>query len=312
MMQDLANYRATVSEPLWSSYRGYRMASVPPPASGISVIEALNILESFPLPELSWGSAATIHLLAEANKIVATDRRLVGGGPDWTTPTAGLASKAYAVERAYLIDMNHALNAQSMPDGNPYPHESTETTRFSVVDAAGNAVSNTYTLSASYGAHVVAPGTGFLLNDSMSNLAWGATGDDRKAKRPVPDKRIGSTITPLIVFRDDKPWLVTGTPGGGYIIATIVQLISNIIDHGLNVAEAAQRPRINQNGGDAPLELEEGLLPELVLVLALQSKGHVVRRSNTMGGIQSIMLDGALMLGSADTRRPDALAAGVR
>lgn len=308
--QDLADYRAIVSAPIWSSYRGQKIAYMPPTASGVSVAQAMNILEQFPVREGKWGSVANLHLLSETMKIVSTDRRLVGGGPDWTTPTAGLASKAYAAERAKLIKPNSSLGAKTLPDGNPYPFESKDTTHYSVADAAGNAVSNTYTLSASYGAHVVAPGTGVLLNNSLGNLAWGARGASGKATLPVPGKRVGSTITPIIVFKDEKPWLVTGTPGGGYIIATMVQVLSNVIDHQLNVAEAAQRPRINQGGGDAALELEEGFSPDIVPLL--EAKGHKVRPSNTMGSTQSIMVDGGLFYGAADTRRPDALAVGVR
>ena len=305
--KDLADYRAVVTAPIWSSYRGNRIAYMPPTASGVSVAQAMNILETFPVTANKWGSVANIHLLAETMKLVSADRRLIGGGPDWQTPARGLTSKAYAAERAKLIKPDASLGAKDVPDGNPYPFESKDTTHYSVADAAGNAVSNTYTLSASYGAHVVAPGTGVLLNNSLGNLAWGRDG---KATKPVPGKRVGSTITPIIVFKDSKPWLVTGTPGGGYIIATMVQMLSNVIDHGLNVAEAGQRPRINQGGGDAALELEEGYSPDIVPLL--EAKGHRVRPSNTMGSTQSIMVDGERFLGAADTRRPDALAIGVK
>ncbi|MBN8813274.1 MULTISPECIES: gamma-glutamyltransferase [unclassified Sphingomonas] len=308
--KDLADYQPVISEPIWSSYRGMPIAYMPPTASGVSVAEAMNILERFPVREQRWGSVANLHLLAETLKIVWSDRRLVGGGPDWRTPAKGLASKEYAAERAKLIRADGALDARTLPDGNPYPYESKDTTHFSVVDAAGNAVSNTYTLSASYGAHVVAPGTGILLNNSLGNLAWGRRGEEWKATQPVPGKRVGSTITPMIVFKGDKPWLVTGTPGGGYIIATMVQMLSNVIDHRLNVAEAAERPRINQSGGDGPLELEEGFSPDIIPLL--EAKGHKVRASNTMGSVQSIMVEGDRFLGSADTRRPDAAAIGAK
>ncbi|MFS2110237.1 gamma-glutamyltransferase [Sphingomonas sp. Sphisp140] len=307
---DLAAYQPVISEPIWSSYRGMPIAYMPPTASGVSVAEAMNILERFPVREQRWGSVANLHLLAETLKIVWSDRKLIGGGPDWRTPAKGLASKEYAAERAKLIQPATSLDAKTLPDGNPYPWESKDTTHFSVVDAAGNAVSNTYTLSASYGAHVVAPGTGILLNNSLGNLAWGRSGSDSKATQPVPGKRVGSTITPMIVFRDDKPWLVTGTPGGGYIIATMVQMLSNVIDHRLNVAEAAERPRINQSGGDGPIELEEGFSPDIIPLL--EAKGHKVRSSNTMGSVQSIMVEGDKFLGSADTRRPDAAAVGAK
>ena len=308
--KDLADYQPVISEPIWSSYRGMPIAYMPPTASGVSVAEAMNILERFPVREQRWGSVANLHLLAETLKIVWSDRKLIGGGPEWRTPAKGLASKEYAAERAKLIQTGSSLDAKTLPDGNPYPWESKDTTHFSVVDAAGNAVSNTYTLSASYGAHVVAPGTGILLNNSLGNLAWGRSGSDSKATQPVPGKRVGSTITPMIVFRDDKPWLVTGTPGGGYIIATMVQMLSNVIDHRLNVAEAAERPRINQSGGDGPIELEEGFSPDIIPLL--EAKGHKVRSSNTMGSVQSIMVEGDKFLGSADTRRPDAAAVGAK
>jgi gamma-glutamyltranspeptidase / glutathione hydrolase len=309
---DLSGYRAIVSTPIWSSYRGKRIAYMPPTASGVSVAEAMNILETFPVGAQKWGSVANLHLLSETMKIVSADRRLVGGGPDWRTPALGLASKGYATQRAKLIRPDRSLGKDDVPDGNPYPFESRDTTHFSVADAAGNAVSNTYTLSASYGAHVVAPGTGILLNNSLGNLAWGRRGAaaDSRATLPVPGKRVGSTITPIIVFDNDRPWLVTGTPGGGYIIATMVQLLSNVMDHGLNVSEAAERPRINQGGGDAALELEEGFSPDIVPLL--EAKGHKVRRSNTMGSIQSIMVEGDRFLGAADTRRPDAAAVPVK
>lgn len=306
---DLADYRPIVSNAIVSSYRGLPIAYMPPTASGISVAEAMNILETFKVREQGWGSVANLHLLSETMKIVSADRRLVGGGPDWKTPALGLTSKRYAAERATLIRPDASLGATSLPDGNPYPYESQDTTHFSIADTAGNAVSNTYTLSASYGAHVVAPGTGILLNNSLGNLAWGHRSEEGKATLPVPGKRVGSTITPLIVFKDGKPWLVTGTPGGGYIIATMVQMLSNVIDHRLNVAEAAERPRINQAGGDAPLELEEGFSPDIVPLLV--AKGHKVRPSNTMGSVQSIMIERSTFLGSADTRRPDAAAVGV-
>lgn len=308
--QDLRDYRPIVTAPIWSSYRGNVIAYMPPTASGITVAEAMNILEQFPLKEMKWGSVEALHTLAEAIKIASSDRRLVGGGPDWVTPAKGLTSKEYATERAKLIKRDAVLDAKSLPDGNPYPFESKDTTHFSVADANGNAVSNTYTLSASYGAHVVAPGTGVLLNNSLGNLAWGSNGDDRRATQPVPGKRVGSTITPLIVFRNEKPWIVTGTPGGGYIIATMVQLLSNVIDFNLNIAEAAQRPRINQGGAGSALELEDGFSPDIIPLL--EKRGHTIKPSMTMGSTQSIMIDGERFMGAADTRRPDALAQSVR
>lgn len=309
--QDLADYRAEVSEPIWSSYRGHRIAYMPPTASGVSVAEALNILERYPLREMGWGSVDSLHLIAETMKIVSADRRMIGGGPQWRTPAAGLASKEFAAARSALIAMDRSLGVDDIPVGDPYPYESQDTTHYSVADAYGNVVSNTFTLSNSYGAHVAPPGTGILLNNSMDNFSWGRTDDWAVANLPAPGKRLGSTITPMIVFgEDDEPWLVTGTPGGGYIIATMVQLLINVIDHDLNIAEAAMRPRINQGTAARPLELEGGFSPEIQRLL--QARGHETRPSATMGSTQSIMIEGDRFLGAADTRRPDALAQGVR
>ncbi|MET4684873.1 gamma-glutamyltransferase [Brevundimonas faecalis] len=306
-LADMAAYRADVTAPIWSSYRGNRIAYMPPTASGVSVAEALNLLEHFDLKAMGWGSVDGLHLISEAMKITSSDRRLIGGAPQWDTPARGLASKEFAAERVRLIAMDRSLKAADIPEGNPYPYESQDTTHFSVADAHGNAVSNTYTLSNSYGAHVAPVGTGILLNNHLDNFSWG-TRDEPNS--PAPGKRLGSTITPMIVFKDDKPWLVTGTPGGGYIIATMVQLVSNVVDHNLNVAEAAMRPRLNQGGGDSPLELEGGFSPDVERLL--RERGHTVRPSMTMGSTQSIMVEGDRFLGAADTRRPDALALGVR
>lgn len=308
---DMADYRVAVGEPLWSDYRGYRIAHMPPTASGVSVAEALNILELWPLRDMGWGSVDSLHLLAETLKVVAADRRLMGGGPQWRTPSTGLASKAFARERAALIRQDRVLGEGDVPVGDPYPHESRDTTHFSVADAAGNVVSNTLTLSNSYGAHVAPPGTGILLNNSLDNFTWGSVDDRFPANHPAPGKRVRSTISPMIVFgRDDKPWLVTGTPGGSYIVPTMIQLVVNVIDHDLNIAEAAMRPRINQGSAGQPLEFEAGHSRDIERLL--EARGHSVRPSATMGSTQSIMIDGDRFLGAADTRRPDALALGVR
>ncbi len=308
--RDLAEYRADVTAPIWSSYRDHRIAYMPPTASGVSVAEGLNLLEHFNLREMRWGSVDSLHVIAEAMKIVTSDRRLIGGAPQWQTPAIGLASKEFAAERVKLIKMDSSLTAETLPNGDPYPFESQNTTHYSVADAHGNAVSNTYTLSNSYGAHVAPVGTGILLNNSLDNFAWGSTDDAAKANFPAPGKRLGSTITPMIVFDDEKPWLVTGTPGAAYIIPTMVQLVVNVIDHRLNIAEAAMRPRIQQTSASTPLEMEGGFSPEIEKLL--EARGHTVRPSMTMGSTQSIMIEGDRFLGAADTRRPDALALGVR
>jgi gamma-glutamyltranspeptidase/glutathione hydrolase len=309
-LEDLAGYRANVLEPIWSDYRGLKIAYMPPTSAASSVAEVMNILEQFPMQSYGWGGVQSMHVLAEALKIGTVDRRYSGGGPQWKTPATGLASKAFAKERAKLISMDKSLDAASLPPLDPRPYESPDTTHYSVADKFGNVVTNTYTLSSSYGAHVVAPGTGFLLNNSLANFDWG--GRDRSlGNKPEPGKRAQSTISPILVFKDDKPWLATGTPGGGTIVSTMVQVLVNVIDHGLNISEAVQRPRISQGGPDAPIQLEESIPEDLVA--GLKAKGHVVQRSQIIGSTQSIMIgpDG-VFYGAADTRRPDAEAVGVR
>jgi gamma-glutamyltranspeptidase/glutathione hydrolase len=309
-LNDLAAYKANVKAPIWSSYRGYQIAYMPPTSAASSVAEAMNILEQFPVEKLGAGNVATMHLLAETLKIVNVDRRYAGGTPQWHTPAKGLANKDFAKQRAGLISMDRSLDSKTLPALDPNPFDSPDTTHFSIVDKDGDVVSNTFTLTASYGAHVVAPGTGFLLNNSLGNFDWGQP-PHSQGNRIEPGKRAQSTISPIIIFKDGKPWVAAGTPGGGTIIGSMVQMISNLIDFHLNVAEAAERPRIYQAGVDGALEVEESIPQDQVA--GLEAKGHKVRRSQIIGSIQSIMIgpDGVLY-GAADTRRPDAEAVPVR
>lgn len=309
-MADLAAYKANVKPPIWSSYRGYKIAYMPPTSAASSVAEAMNILEQFPVASYGQGGVNEMHLVSEALKIVTVDRRYSGGTPQWHTPANGLASKDFAKERAKLISTETSLDGKTLPKLDPIPYDSPNTTQYTVADKYGNVVSNTYTLSDSFGAHVVAPGTGFLLNNSMGNFDWGAS-PQSLGNRIEPGKRAQSTISPLIVFKDGKPWVATGTPGGGTIVATMVQMLVNIIDYKLNIAEAAERPRIYQVGADGPLQLEESIPEDLVA--GLKAKGHKVQRSQIIGSTQSIMIgpDG-LFYGAADTRRPDAEAVPAR
>ena len=301
-LKDLASYRPNVLQPVWSSYRGYRIAYMPPTSAASSVAEAMNILEQFPLASYPQGTVGSMHLIAEALKIANVDRRYSGGGPQWHTPATGIASKPFAKERAKLISMDHSLDENNLPPLDPTPYESPDTTHFSIVDKDGDVVSNTFTLTASYGADVAAPGTGFLLNNSLGNFDWNKP-PRSLGNKIEPGKRAQSTISPVIVFSNDKPWLVTGSPGGGTIIGTLVQMLVNVIDYHLNVEEAAERPRIFQAGVSGPLELEESISQDLVPLL--EQKGHKIQRSEIIGSTQSIMLgaDG-LLYGAADTRRP--------
>lgn len=307
-LEDLAAYRAHVLEPVWSSYRGLKIAYMPPTSAASSVAEAMNIIEHFPMASYGQGTVNEMHLVAEALKIVTVDRRYSGGGPQWHTPATGIASKAFADERAKLISMDKSLDGKTLPKLDPTPYEGRDTTQFTIADKDGNVVSNTYTLTDSFGAHVVAPGTGFLLNNSLGNFDWGRA-QSSLGNKIEPGKRAQSTISPIIVFRDGKPWLATGTPGGGTILGTMVQMLINVIDFKLNVAEAAERPRIYQAGADGPLEIEDSISQDLVA--GLEAKGHKVQRSQIIGSTQSIMMQGGLFYGAADTRRPNSQAVPV-
>ncbi|HEX7947931.1 MAG TPA: gamma-glutamyltransferase [Phenylobacterium sp.] len=308
-LADLAAYRANVKDPIWSSYRGLKIAYMPPTSAASSVAEAMNIIEQFPMATYGQGTVNSMHLISETMKIVTVDRRYSGGTPQWHTPAGGMASKAFAKERARLISMDSSLDGKTLPKLDPTPYEGRDTTQFTVADKYGNVVSNTYTLTDSFGAHVVAPGTGFLLNNSLGNFDWNNP-PTSLGNKIEPGKRAQSTISPIIVFKDGKPWLATGTPGGGTILGTMVQMLTNVIDFKLNVAEAAERPRIYQAGADGPIQLEEAISQDLVA--GLQAKGHKVERSQIIGSTQSIMIADGLFYGAADTRRPDAGVAPVR
>ncbi|MFT4248115.1 MAG: gamma-glutamyltransferase [Pseudomonas sp.] len=305
--EDLAGYRAIESEPLWSSYRGVRLALVPPSGSGATLAAILNILEHFPLADYGPGSARATHLIAEATRLAVVDRAgHLGGFPHHRTPARELASKAYAAERAALIRPDTIIPAAQLQAGDPYRHEGKDTTHYTVVDADGNVVANTYTLGANFGASVVPAGTGILLNNSLSNYEWN---DRASPSAPAGGKRVISPITPFIAFQGERPWLAAGAPGGGYIIPAIAQFIVNVVDHRLNIAEATARPRINASA-DGTIHYEQAFSPDTLALLA--GYGHPLQPSITQTSIQSIEIraDGRTY-GAADTRRPDSTVVGA-
>ncbi|HMQ12252.1 MAG TPA: gamma-glutamyltransferase, partial [Candidatus Competibacter phosphatis] len=294
-LDDLKNYRSLVRAPVRGNYRGYEIVSMPPPSSGgTHLIQILNILETWPLGELGHNSAATIHRMAEAMKLAYADRSEYLGDPDFTkVPVAGLISKAYAKELAASIDPNRAKPATEIKPGQPQRHESEQTTHYSVVDRDGNAVAVTYTLNFGYGSGIVAAGTGILLNNEMDDFAakpgvpnaYGLIGGDANAVGP--GKRPLSSMTPTLVFRNGQLLLVTGSPGGSRIITTVLQILLNVIDHGMNIAEATVAPRVHHQWLPDELRVEEGLSPDTVRLL--EAWGHKVVVKDTMGDTQSIV-----------------------
>jgi gamma-glutamyltranspeptidase / glutathione hydrolase len=315
--QDLANYRAVEREPVHGTYRGYTIVSMPPPSSGgTHIIEILNILEGFPIAAQGLNSAASLHEFAEAEKLAYADRAAYLGDPDFVKiPLAGLTSKAYAEHLRSLIAPNRARPAADIRPGEPQRYESDQTTHFSIVDESGNAVANTYTLNLPYGSGLVADGTGVLLNDELDDFAaqpgaanvYGLLGG--AANAPGPMKRPLSSMSPTLVFKDGKLVMATGSPGGSTIISTVVQIILNVIDHGLNVAEAENAPRAHDQLWPDELRIERGISPDTIRLL--EAMGHKVVVRDAMGSANTILRspDGELE-GASDLRQRGTLAVG--
>ena len=313
---DLKNYRAIERPAVRGSYRGYDIASMPPPSSGgVHLIEMLNILEGFPLRDTGPESAATLHLMIEAMKPAYADRAVFLGDPaSIQIPVAGLTSKRYAAELRKAIDLEHARPAQNVRAGNPAPYEGDNTTHFSVVDAEGNAVANTYTLNFFYGLGLVADGTGILLNNELDDFAakpgapnaFGLVGGDANA--PGPGKRPLSSMSPTIVTRDGRVFLVTGTHGGSRIITTVLQVILNVVDHQMNIAEAIAAPRIHHQWLPDQVDAERGLSPDTMRLL--EARGHKIVVGRTFGSANSILVTPDGITGAADPRQRGTLAEG--
>ena len=315
-LDDLKSYRAVERPAVRGSYRGHDIASMPPPSSGgVHLVQILNILEGFSLRDLGAGSAATLHLMIEAMKPAYADRAEYLGDPDVVTvPVAGLTSKRYAAEQRLAIDPERARPAQSVRAGNPAAHEGDNTTHFSVVDTQGNAVANTTTLNFFYGLGLVADGTGILLNNELDDFAakpdapnaFGLVGGNANA--PGPNKRPLSSMAPTIVFRDGRVFLVTGTHGGSRIITTVLQVILNVIEHDMNIAEAVAAPRIHHQWLPDEVVAERGLSPDTLRLL--QARGHRIVVGRTFGSANSIMVTPEGLAGAADPRQRGTLAEG--
>ena len=315
--QDLANYRAVEREPVRGTYRGYTIVSMPPPSSGgAHIIEILNILEGFPIAAQGLNSAASLHEIAEAEKLAYADRAAYLGDPDFVKiPLAGLTSKPYAEHLRALIAPDRARPAADIRPGEPQAYESDQTTHFSIVDAEGNAVANTYTLNLPYGSGLVADGTGVLLNDELDDFAakpgaanvYGLLGGDANA--PGSMRRPLSSMSPTFVLKDGRLVMATGSPGGSTIISTVLQIILNVIDHGLNVAEAENAPRAHDQLWPDELRIERGMSPDTVRLL--EAMGHNVVIRNAMGSANTIVRapDGELE-GASDLRQRGTLAIG--
>ncbi|MFB2705984.1 gamma-glutamyltransferase [Marinobacter shengliensis] len=316
-LNDLKAYQPAIRQPVHGKYRGYDIYSMSPPSSGgTHIIQILNILEGFPISDMGHNSAATIHHMAEAMKLAYADRAEYLGDTDFVdVPLNGLTSKAYAAELRKGINPKKARPASDIKPGQPAAFESPETTHFSVVDRWGNAVSNTYTINFSYGSGITVAGAGFLLNNEMDDFsakpgepnAYGLIGGE--ANKIEPGKRMLSSMSPTVVRKDNRNFLVTGSPGGSRIITTTLQVLMNVIDHNMNIQTAVAAPRIHHQWLPDEIRMEQGISPDTVRLL--EAKGHEVTTSTAMGAIQSIMIgeDGTLY-GGADPRRSTSSAMG--
>ena len=314
---DLAAYKAVERQPVSGDYRGYQIYSMPPPSSGgIHIIQILNILSQFDMHQYGFGSADAMQLMAEAEKRAYADRSEYLGDPDFVkVPWQALTSKEYAKALAAEIDVNKATPSGEIRPGRLAPYESNQTTHFSVVDKSGNAVAVTYTLNTTFGTGIVAGNTGIIMNNEMDDFSakpgvpnvYGLVGGEANAVGPK--KRPLSSMSPTIVVKNGRTWLVTGSPGGSRIITTVLQMIVNTVDYGMNVAEATSAPRFHHQWLPDELRVEKGFSPDTLKLLA--QKGQKVVVKPAMGSTQSIMIgpDGTLY-GASDPRTVDDLTAG--
>ena len=295
-LDDLAGYRALVRDPIHCAYRGFEILSAPPPSSGgTAVCEILRILEGYPVGYLGFGSADTVHLMTEAMRHAYLDRNTRLGDPAFVAnPVEQLTSRDYAALLRQAIDRNRATPSGSSRQG-AAPHEGMQTTHFSVIDAAGNAVAVTYSLNAYFGAKVMAPGTGFFLNDTMDDftIKAGAAEPVRAGAGRGQCHRAGQASPELDesdhrAREDAKPFLVLGSPGGSRIISAVVQTIVNVVDHGMSLQEAVDAPRIHHQWQPDILYAEPfALAPDVVR--ALSQRGHHIELQKPWGSVEAIM-----------------------
>ncbi|HEY8849178.1 MAG TPA: gamma-glutamyltransferase [Thermoanaerobaculia bacterium] len=311
--EDLARYQPAVRTPLHGTYRGAEIVTMPPPSSGgVGLLEMLNMLEPYDLKSMGWHSSQEVHTLVEIMRRAYADRAKYLGDADFVrVPIAGLMSRSYAEQRRRDIDPVRASDSKAVGAGDPAPHESPQTTHFTVVDPDGNVVSNTYTLNESYGSAVTVPGAGFLLNDEMDDFTskpgipntYGLI--QGEANAIVARKKPLSSMTPTLVLKDGKLWFAVGSPGGGTIINTVLQVIVNVVDFGMDLQEAVDSPRFHHQWlpdkiAWEPFEFSRDTSG------ALEKAGYVfAEKPGYLGDAEGIMVDpqSGARLGASDPRR---------
>jgi gamma-glutamyltranspeptidase/glutathione hydrolase len=296
-LKDFEDYKTIEREPIIGSYRGYKIVSMAPPSSGgICLVQALNVLENFNFTKDEWGSSRYYHLLVETLKRVYADRSFHLGDPDfYPVPVGFLTSKKYGSNIANLIT-DKALPSNRISATNLKYHESEETTHYSVADKYGNAVSTTYTINSAFGNRIIVEGLGFLLNNEMDDFSskpgapnqFGLIGS--AANSIQPKKRMLSSMTPTIVLKDDKPFMVIGSPGGSTIITQVLQTIQNVIDFGMNLYDAIAVPRIHHQWLPDEINYENHGLSEDVK-RNMTERGHIIGSIKSLGRMEGILID---------------------
>lgn len=313
-LSDLENYAAVERPPLTGTYGDYAIITAPPPsAGGIGLLQMLGMIEGSGYQKSGAGSAAAIHFVAEAMRRYYADRSEYLGDPDFVkVPVAGLLDRGYIRRRRASIDPDYATPSTTVLPGGPAGHEPSETTHYDVVDAEGNAVSVTYTLNGGYGNGITMPGVGFLMNNEMDDFAAqpGATNMfglvQGEANAVQPGKRPLSSMTPTILTRGGKLFMVLGGPGGPRIITSVLEVILNVVDFGMNVQDAVDFPRFHHQWQPDRLSLESGFSPDTVALL--KARGHTVDQASGGGSVaavvEAILQDQGWLEGAADGRRP--------
>lgn len=312
---DLRDYHAVERRPLEGSYRGYRILTAPPPSSGgVGILQMLGVLEGSDYREAGAGSAAAIHFVAETMRRFYADRSEHLADPDvHRVPVKALLAPPYLAGLRAGISPGRATPSDAIAPARNLRPESPETTHFSIVDPEGNAVALTYTINASYGSGVTVPRLGFLLNNEMDDFA-AKPGEPNlfglvqgEANAIAPGKRPLSSMTPTIVLRDEKPYLVLGAPGGSRIINGVLQVLLNVLDFGMNVQEAIDRPRFHHQWRPDKLYLEKGFSPDTVALL--EQRGHTIEPIGGVALVEAILINGGWLQGGTD-RRANGKAAG--
>ena len=310
-MADLAAYKAVERTPLMGQYRNYTLIASPPPSSGgVALIQMLGLLEGTGYEKPGFGSAATMHYMAEVMRRSFADRNAYLGDPDFVkNPIAGLLDKAYIAKRRSSIDLMKATPSNALGAGLTAPPESTETTHFNVVDAEGNAVAVTYTLNGGFGNGITVPGLGFLINNEMddftskpgaANLFGLVQGEPNTIQ---PGKRPLSSMAPTIVLKDGQLYMLLGGPGGSRIPTAILQVFLDVVDFGMNPQEAVDAPRLHHQWLPDAINVERGFSPDALALL--RARGHDVRpdAGPVSAVVELIVKDGGWLQGAADARR---------